>query len=142
MFNLYQFICASILPNSSTYCKTSEICPIKWTNSIHGHLEMQVYKNNEWVSCVNSEQHFLSMIVDETKQEYDWIVPYLNNYWYLPNASLKNLLTNEMIYSENFNILGVTFDSSIKPIVDFNDNIILNWSTNENTSLFRISKTK
>ena len=145
MFNLYHYLLyASILiPNSSTYCKTSEVCPIEWTNSIHGHLEMQVYKNNEWVSYVNSEQHFLSMIVDETKQDYDWIVPYyLNNYWYLPKRiSLKNLLTNEMMYSENFNILGVTFDSSIKPIVDYNDNIILNWSTNENTS-FRLELVK
>jgi hypothetical protein len=135
----YLFYSAFITPNSNTQCYTTDVCPIQWNTNEHAHLAFEMQTNDGWVSSVDSQQHFLSIIIDESVTNYDWNVPwYLSQYWKNPKRMvMKNLDSDITEYSDNFTILGVTFDISIPTSLIYNETIPISWSTNDNSS-FRL----
>jgi hypothetical protein len=127
-------------PNSSSICKTTEVCPISWDNNIssHAHLEVQVQRENgNWSGTTLTGKSFLSIIVDETTTDYNWIVPqYLGQYWESPKrVVLEELDTKTQYISDDFVVPGVTLlmnRSQTQPL-ESTESIELSWATNDNT---------
>ena len=125
-------------PNSTTVCKTSDICSIEWSDTInsHAHLEVQVKDNLSWISTTRSGKSFLSVIVDEDSYDYDWYVPqYLGQFWETPKrVVLEDMTTGEKYYSADFTVPGITLDMNVESnVLDANTNVPLSWSSNDNS---------
>jgi len=125
-------------PNSTTICKTSEVCSIEWSDTIssHAHLEVQVKDNNSWISTTTSGKSFLSVIVDEDSYDYNWFVPqYLGQFWETPKrVVLEDMTTGEKYYSADFTVPGITLDMNVESnVLDANSNVPLSWSSNDNS---------
>ena len=135
----YLFYSAFTTPNSNTQCYPTEVCPIQWDTNEHAHLAFEIQTNDDWVSSVDSQQHFLSIMVDASATNYNWNVPwYLSQYWKNPKRMvMRNINSDITEYSDNFTILGVTFDTSIPHSLVYNETIPITWSTNDNSS-FRL----
>ena len=125
-------------PNSTTICKTSDVCSIEWSDTIssHAHLEVQVKDNNSWISTTTSGKSFLSVIVDEDSYDYNWFVPqYLGQFWETPKrVVLEDMTTGEKYYSADFTVPGITLDMNVESnVLDANSNVPLSWSSNDNS---------
>ena len=126
-----------LLPNSSTLCKTTDICQIVWDNEIvdHAHLEVQIkYGDDNWSSTTVSGKSFLSVIVNEDTNHYDWIVPqYIGQFWEHPKrVVIEDLSTNERYYSSVFTVPGITLTMNTdSDSLNSNTDITLSWASNE-----------
>lgn len=139
---LYLFYLSTSLishPNSTTVCKTSEFCSIDWDDSLdtHAHLEVQVKnKNNSWVSTTSNDKSFLSVIVDENSNSYNWFVPqYLGQYWRNPKrVVLEELASGNQYYSADFTVPGISLEMETSSLqLDSQKRIPISWSTNDNS---------
>lgn len=135
LFN-YLFYGMLLLPNSSTVCKGSENCPIVWDNPIDGHIEMQVASNNSWKSQTDDGKSYLSIIVDRTTNEYNWLVPqYITQTWEHPKrVVLANLDDSQHYYSDEFTISGVTMYTGLSTQITSSTHVPISWKSNENTT--------
>ena len=139
---LYLFYLTTTLinhPNSTTICKTSDFCSITWDDSLdtHAHLEVQVKNsNNSWESTTSNDKSFLSVIVDENSNSYDWFVPqYLGQYWRNPKrVVLEELASGNKYYSADFTVPGITLEMESSSLqLDSHKKIPVSWSTNDNS---------
>lgn len=138
----YLFYGAFLQPSAESICRAGEICPIDWNTSTNGHLELELKINNTWDSIVDNQHHFLSIIVDESTQHYDWQVPwYLTTFWEHPKRMvLTDLVTKEKTYSSQFLVPGVAFQNSITSSLYPEQIQTIEWVTNEpNNTLFSMN---
>lgn len=135
LFN-YLFYSMLLLPNSSTVCKGSDKCPIIWDNPIDGHIEMQLASNNSWTSETDDGKSYLSVIVDRTTNQYDWLVPqYITQTWEQPKrVVLANLDDSQHYYSDEFTIYGVTMYTGLSTQITSSTHIPISWKSNDNTT--------
>lgn len=135
----YLFYASIILPNATTVCKTTNTCPITWDNSIqsHAHLEVQMKDDNDtWQSTTTTGKSFLSVIVNEDTNQFEWFVPhYLGQFWENPKrVVLEDLSTSEKYYSADFTVPGITLDMNISSqSIDSNSEVPISWSSNDDT---------
>ena len=85
---LISLLCALgdvLYPNSSSVLFGGNTYPIQWDNNALVNIRLEMYDSaSGWVSHVQ-ENHFLSVIVDQNTQEYNWYAPqYLSTYWQNP----------------------------------------------------------
>ena len=127
-------------PNSTSICKTSEVCTIEWSDTInsHAHLEVQVKDNNSWISTTTGGKSFLSVIVDEDSNHYNWYVPqYLGQFWETPKrVVLEDMTTGDTYYSADFTVPGITLNMNVETdlfLLNANTSIPLTWSSNDNS---------
>jgi hypothetical protein len=121
--------------------------PIEWqdldSNSIQ--IKLGVQKNlsaNEWTFEDESGHDYLSVLYDSSLNSYDWSIPLtMINLWEYPlRIVIKEIDTNNLINSQNFNIAGM---SVISPNNNesFNEYDILpiTWKFNSLFNEFNIS---
>ena len=136
MYGLFNYLLYSsiFIPNATTVCKSTEICPIYWDESIesHAHLEVQVKYEDNWTSTNEDGKSFLSVIVSENTNTYDWIVPhYLSQYWESPKRVVLEDLSNSNKYtSDDFTVPGLTLTTNVSTQIYDNANVIISWSGN------------
>lgn len=135
LFN-YLFYGMLLLPNSSTICKGSDKCPIVWDNPIDGHIEIQIATNNSWTSETDDGKSYLSVIVDRTTNQYDWLVPqYITQTWEQPKrVVLANLDDSQHYYSDEFTISGVTMYTGLSTQITSSTHVPISWKSNDNTT--------
>lgn len=133
-----------LLPVNQTVCKSVEPCPIEWDAPMHGHIELQMEKNETWSSTTDSGKSFLSVIVDQTTTNYDWVVPhYLTQFWEHPKrVILTNLDTSASYYSDEFTITGVTVGSNLSTVLNSDSNVLISWMGNANSNTFGVYLTQ
>lgn len=134
-----------IQPNASLMLYGGEHYDVKWNMSNNVNLQFQIYDNmqQDWVSHIN-DNHFLSIVIDQTTNHYNWSVPlYLSQYWQNPSRLVLNSLdTSLSVVSDEFNIAGIYVNMSTSEdsnIIIMNDNISITWETNVNSNLFNVS---
>jgi len=135
----YLFFGAFLQPNANSICRSGELCPINWNTPTNGHLQLEMKLNDTWSSVVDGEHHFLSIIVDETTQHYDWQVPwYLTTFWENPKRIvLTDMITKEQEYSDEFLVPGISFHTQITNSLYPTQQEVIEWSSNEpNGTLF------
>jgi hypothetical protein len=133
-FLQYLFYSSLLLPNNSTVCKVTEMCPIAWEQPMNAHIEVQVSTgNNSWTSTTEEDKSFLSVIVDDSKTEYEWGVPqYLAKRWESPKrVVITNLDNAQEYYSDNFTVMGVTFTNNFPLSVTSSTYVPISWQSNE-----------
>jgi hypothetical protein len=121
--------------------------PIEWqdldSNSIQ--IKLGVQKNlsaNEWTFEDESGHDYLSVLYDSSLNSYDWSIPLtMINLWEYPlRIFIKEIDTNNLINSQNFNIAGM---SVISPNNNesFNeyDMLPITWKFNSLFNEFNIS---
>ena len=138
----YLFYGAFLHPTVESICRAGEICPINWNTSTNGNLELELEINNTWSSLVDEEHRFLSIIIDESTQNYDWQVPwYLTTFWKNPKRLvLTDLVTKDKTYSDEFLVPGISFKNDISPSLYPTQLQRIEWETNEpNNSLFAMN---
>ena len=133
-FLQYLFYGSLLLPNSSTVCKVTEMCPISWVQPMNAHIEVQVSTgNNTWKSTSEEDKSFLSVIVDDSKTTYEWGVPqHLAKKWEAPKrVVMTNLNTKKEYYSDDFTVRGVTLFSNLTPTITSSTYVPISWMSNE-----------
>lgn len=145
--NLLSSQSSFIQPNSSSFLYGGKPYNVVWNTSDNVNLQFQINDNEQWVSHINNS-HFLSITIDQTVNNYNWSVPvYLTQYWENPVRMILNSLdTQTTIVSDEFNIAGISVNTSFnnvnsgsQNIAFYNDNISISWDTNVNDSVFNVS---
>ena len=136
---IYAAVSLITQPNATSICKTSSVCPIEWSEQInsHAHLEVQVKNDNDhWISTTSTGNSFLSIIVDENTNEYEWFVPqYLGQFWETPKrVVLEDMTTGAQYYSADFTVPGITLEmNATSNLLNAETSIPLTWSSNDDT---------
>ena len=92
--------------------------------------------NNIWQSTTTTGKSFLSVIVNEDTNQFEWFVPhYLGQFLKNPKrVVLEDLSTSEKYYSSDFTVPGITLDMNISSqSIDSNSEVMISWSSNDDT---------
>ena len=134
-----------IQPNTSSMLYGGEYYNVEWNMTNNVNLQFQIYNNTQesWVSHINNN-HFLSIVIDQTTNQYNWSVPlYLSQYWQNPSRMVLNSLdTSLSVASDEFSIAGIYVNMSLSDdnnILFMNDNVSITWETNANSNVFNVS---
>ena len=127
---------------TSFLCIKGDIAPgniydITWnkTNSEQINLELEVKKNDSWISHRKDDTNYLSVILDGHINKYDWDIPLelTTNWNSLNRIIVSDSETEEVILNRIFNFYGLSIQKIDNLLI--NDTLIIEWNTNIDNNL-------